>query len=281
MSQYVYNYLNSIPLNIKELNEEMEIDLEKCLKKIQTPFSMEGFCSMCSCKNKLDVKINIEKFPKILILVLYGNENYVKYKIKNSIKHGRYELIAAEIKNNSSFWDVFSLLCKKKKNYEFINIETGSDNNEYLFEDKTPIVLFYEERNKMLPDKDTDGESMSSIHSSMGDNYNVLKSEDIKINNKINAINNSPEKKEIEASKGNKKIILDFKFSQSEKVLYIETNTSELFSKIIKDLEKKYAESNIIIIDKYKLVYNNKIIKMDKTPSDYNMSNECQITIVE
>ena len=72
MSQYFYNstqYLKTIPLNIKELNEENEIDLEKCLKKIENPFCIDGFCSMCSSKKMLEVKIKLDKFPKIIILV--------------------------------------------------------------------------------------------------------------------------------------------------------------------------------------------------------------------
>ena len=133
----------------------------------------------------------------------------------------------------------------------------------------------------MINDQDTGGESMSSIRSSLEGNYEVIKSEEVKIINKVSMINNSPEKKEINASKGNTNICLYFKFSQSGKELYIETKSNELFSKIIKDLEEKYAEYNIIIIGEYKIAYNNKIIQMDKTPSDYNMANECQITIVE
>ena len=45
---------------------------------------------MCSSKRKLNVRIKIVNFPKILILVFYGK---AKFKIKNTIKHGEYELI--------------------------------------------------------------------------------------------------------------------------------------------------------------------------------------------
>ena len=283
MTQHTYNYLKAIPLNIKELKEEKDIDLEKCLKKIQTPFTIECFCPMCSSRKLIDINIKIEKFPKILILVLYGNENYAKYKIKKGIKHGKYELIAAEVKKKNSFFDIFSFLCKKKNNYEFINIENDIDNNEYLFEDndKTPIVLFYKQRERMINDQDTGGESMSSIRSSLEGNYEAIKSEEVKIINKVSMINNSPEKKEINASKADTSITLDFKFSQSGKEIYIKTKSNELFYKIIKDLEEKYAESNIIIIDKYKIAYNNNIIQMDKTPSDYNINQDCHLTIIE
>ena len=285
MTQYSYNYLKAIPLNIKELKEENDIDLEKCLEKIQTHFSVEGFCSMCSSKKQLDINIKIEKYPKILILVLYGNENYAKYKIKKGIRHGRYELIAAEVKNKNGFFDIFSFLCSKKNNYEFVDIDKDIDNNEYLFEDKdkTPIVLFYKKREQMISEQNTGGESLSSIRSSMEDNYNALKSEDVKINNKVSVINNSPEKNVINASKANTNIYLYFKFSQSGKEYYIQTKSNELFSKIIKELEKKYSDDNynLIIIDKYKIVYNNKIIQMDKTPNDYNINKDCHLTIIE
>lgn len=129
----------------------------------------------------------------------------------------------------------------EKKNYEFINnIDTSSDNSKYLFENKIPIVLFYKKREQMISDQVTGCESMSSIYSSMEDNFNAIKSEEVKINNKIKETNNSPEKNEIIISKGNTNIVLDFKFSKSGKEIYIVANNNKLFSKIIKDLEKKY-----------------------------------------
>ena len=92
----------------------------------------------------------------------------------------------------------------------------------------------------MISDQVTGCESMSSIYSSMEDNFNAIKSEEVKINNKIKETNNSPEKNEIIISKGNTNIVLDFKFSKSGKEIYILANNNKLFSKIIKDLEKKY-----------------------------------------
>lgn len=278
-TNYIYKYLKTIPITIKNITEETRIDFEKCIKQIQKKFTMKEFCPFCADKENLEIKIKIEKYPKLLIFVLFGNEKYVKFKIKNSIKNGEYELIAAEIKNQKNICDYFSPFINGKKNYQFIYNEPV---NEEIFVDNIPIVLFYKKRAQMLFEKETGPDSRDSFVSSdkATENYEVINSEDIKINKCVEKSGNLKEKEiEKEKERGKVDISLNFRFEKTEKNYSIDTNNLETFKNIIKNLKNKYKDINDIGEDK--IIFNNKVIIMDKTPKDYNMKGKIDLIILE
>lgn len=280
-TNYIYKYLKTIPITIKNITEETRIDFEKCIKQIQKKFTMKEFCPFCADKENLEIKIKIEKYPKLLIFVLFGNEKYVKFKIKNSIKNGEYELIAAEIKNQKNICDYFSPFINGKKNYQFIYNEPV---NEEIFENNIPIVLFYKKRGQMLFEKETGPDSKDSFCASdkTTENYDMINSEDVKINKCLEKESNLLKENGIEKEKNQKgkyDINLNFKFEKSEKKYSMDVNSLENFENIIKNLKSNYKELNDISDDK--IIFNNKKIVMDKTPKDYNMKGKIDLIILE
>ena len=280
-THYIYNYLKTIPITIKDINEECRIDFEKCVKKIQRKFTMEGTCPFCNKQKKLEIKIKIEKYPKLLIFVLFGNENNAQFKIKNNIKNGEYELIAAEIKSKKSICDLINIPWNKKINYKFIYNEPV---NEEIFENNIPIVLFYKKRGQMLFEKETGPDSKDSFCASdkTTENYDMINSEDVKINKCLEKESNLLKENGIEKEKNQKgkyDINLNFKFEKSEKKYSMDANSLENFENIIKNLKSNYKELNDISDDK--IIFNNKKIAMDKTPKDYNMKGKIVLTILE
>ena len=265
---YIYKYLKAIPIKIKDIKEENDIDFEKCIKKIQSKFNREELCPLCSKKSNMEIKIRIEKFPKIMIFVLYGNEKFVEFKIKNSIKHGEYELIGAEIKNKNNFFDLLSKFCLKIKNYKFIYNEPI---NEEIFEDAIPLVLIYKKRAQMLFDEETGENSKDSFCSSKTtDNYEEIKNDNVMIN-KIIEQKNNVYKIEKKNTKEKKDILLYFKFKKGEEEYIIQTDYDETFGNIIKKLKKNFDIKEII---EDKIFFNNKKINKNKTPKDYNIKDK-------
>ena len=149
----------------------------------------EDFCTMCSSKRKLNVRIKIVNFPKILILVFSGK---AKFKIKNTFKHGEYELIAAEIKNKNNFIDIINYFGLNYKNYQYVNKETNKEIEDSL-EEEIPVVLFYKRREQMILDDDSGNSSKDSFCTSDKSTENN-DTQDIEINN--NHKKSSPKIKE-------------------------------------------------------------------------------------
>ena len=281
MTQYIYKYLKTIPIKISDIKDDKILDIEKYLKKIQRKFIKEDICPKCSNKKKLSIKIKILNFPKILILVFYGN---TKFKIKNTIKHGEYELIAAEIKNKNIFIDIINYFGLKYKNYKYINKETNKEIEDSL-DDEIPVVLFYKRREQMILDDDFGSNSKDSFCTSDKSTENN-DTQDIEINNKIEQKKNTSKIKEKNNNTIVKKnITLIFKLSKKEKEkekdYSIKVLNSQPFSKITQDLRKKYEILDIDKIDLNKIMFKNKQISMNKTPIDYNMKEEDIIMILE
>ena len=296
MTQYNYKYLKTIPIKISDVGNNIILDIETYLKKMQRKFPKEEFCTTCGAKKKHKIKIKIEKYPKILILVIYGN---FKFKIKSSIKHGEYELIAAEIRNSNIFWDIINFFVSGNKNYKFINKETNKSIDDESLENEIPIVLFYKKREQMIIDNDTGSNSKDSFCSSKSKSTDNNETQDIEINPKINEKlknnipkikeknNNSKEKNNNSKEKNNnnskekKDITLYFKLSKSEKELTINTLNNESFSKIIQKLKKQNEELNSKKIEINKIMFNNKEIYIYKTPNDYKIKDKSKIIIIE
>ena len=258
MTQYTYKYLKTIPIKVSDIKDDTILDIEKYLKKIQRKFPSEDFCTMCSSKRKLNVRIKIVNFPKILILVFYGK---AKFKIKNTIKHGEYELIAAEIKNKNNFIDIINYFGLNYKNYQYVNKETNKEIEDSL-EEEIPVVLFYKRREQMILDDDSGNSSKDSFCTSDKSTENN-DTQDIEINN--NHKKSSPKIKEKNNNiKTNKNINLIFKLSKSEKEYNIKVSNCYSFSKITEDLKKQYKDFDKNKIDLNKIMFNNKQISMNK-----------------
>ena len=275
MTQYTYKYLKTIPIKVCDIKDDTILDIEKYLKKIQRKFPSEDFCTMCSSKRKLNVRIKIVNFPKILILVFYGK---AKFKIKNTIKHGEYELIAAEIKNKNNFIDIINYFGLNYKNYQYVNKETNKEIEDSL-EEEIPVVLFYKRREQMILDDDSGNSSKDSFCTSDKSTENN-DTQDIEINN--NHKKSSPKIKEKNNNiKTKKNINLIFKLSKSEKEYNIKVSNCYSFSKITEDLKKQYKDFDKNKIDLNKIMFNNKQISMNKNPVDYNMKEGNKIMILE
>ena len=275
MTQYTYKYLKTIPIKVSDVKDDTILDIEKYLKKIQRKFPSEDFCTMCSSKRKLNVRIKIVNFPKILILVFYGK---AKFKIKNTIKHGEYELIAAEIKNKNNFIDIINYFGLNYKNYQYVNKETNKEIEDSL-EEEIPVVLFYKRREQMILDDDSGNSSKDSFCTSDKSTENN-DTQDIEINN--NHKKSSPKIKEKNNNiKTKKNINLIFKLSKSEKEYNIKVSNCHSFSKITEDLKKQYKDFDKNKIDLNKIMFNNKQISMNKNPVDYNMKEGNKIMILE
>ena len=275
MTQYTYKYLKTIPIKVCDIKDDTILDIEKYLKKIQRKFPSEDFCTMCSSKRKLNVRIKIVNFPKILILVFYGK---AKFKIKNTIKHGEYELIAAEIKNKNNFIDIINYFGLNYKNYQYVNKETNKEIEDSL-EEEIPVVLFYKRREQMILDDDSGNSSKDSFCTSDKSTENN-DTQDIEINN--NHKKSSPKIKEKNNNiKTKKNINLIFKLSKSEKEYNIKVSDCHSFSKITEDLKKQYKDFDKNKIDLNKIMFNNKQISMNKNPVDYNIKEGNKIMILE
>ena len=275
MTQYTYKYLKTIPIKVSDIKDDTILDIEKYLKKIQRKFPSEDFCTMCSSKRKLNVRIKIVNFPKILILVFYGK---AKFKIKNTIKHGEYELIAAEIKNKNNFIDIINYFGLNYKNYQYVNKETNKEIEDSL-EEEIPVVLFYKRREQMILDDDSGNSSKDSFCTSDKSTENN-DTQDIEINN--NHKKSSPKIKEKNNNiKTKKNINLIFKLSKSEKEYNIKVSDCHSFSKITEDLKKQYKDFDKNKIDLNKIMFNNKQISMNKNPVDYNIKEGNKIMILE
>lgn len=276
--QYIFKYIKSIPIKIKDINEENELDFEKCLKKLQNKFSREETCPFCKKKRNFEIKIRIERYPKLMIFVFYGNEKYARFKIKNNIRHGEYELIASEIKSISKFDNLLEFFCKKRNNYRFMMNEPIT---EKIFEDSIPLVLFYKKRAQMLIEIKTEDNSRDSFCSSnkTTENGEKLKKENVEITKLVEEKNNNSNKKIVKKNSGGSiNITLFFKIEKNEKEFSLKTNNKEPFKNIIIKLKKKYGLKDI---DEDKIIFNNIKIEMEKTPKDYNIKDGSHIIIAK
>lgn len=253
---YNFKYLKTIPIRVEDNKDKNELDLEKCIKKIQKTFIKEENCAICESKN-MEIQIKIEEYPKIIILILYGQENY---KIKKNFKQGDYELVALEYIKTKSIFDKLIGTCINNKNYCLIY---DQEINHDIFESTYPIVLFYKKRQQMIilgKDSIASYETYNNTSKDSINNIVNMKDIDIKI---------PDEKKNID-------ITITFKFETNDKKIKIKTKNYEKFENIIKELKK---QNEIKDLDNNKIFFNNEKINMDKTPKDYNISDNSYFLI--
>ena len=279
MTQYLYKYLKAVKINIIDMNEDSELNLEKCFKKmVNSTTKKNEFCPICSSNRDLEISFEIIKCPKMMIIILQTNKD-VKYRIKRTFMDGKYKLIGVETKNsniNLGILDKLINLCSKNNKYRFIDRQQI---NENIFKKELPIVLFY---NKSQDNNNFQNNNLESNESFFLEkekvNNNDIISENIVLSNiKNGSLIQSYDKSNKTNAQEEKEFILYFKIEKNEKGMYIYTSNITTFSNIIQELQKKYEFEEPI--DEKKLFFNGINIDAKKAPKDYNIPTESYIFI--
>ena len=279
MTQYLYKYLKTIQINIIDMNEDRELNLEKCLKTmVNSTTKKNEFCPICSSNRDLEISFEIIKCPKMMIIILQTNKD-VKYRIKKTFIHRKYKLIAAETKNsniNLGILDKLVNICSKSNEYRFID-RTQLDEN--IFKKELPIVLFYNKSQDNYNFQNNNLESNESffLEKEKVNNIDIISENIVLSNIKNGSLIQSYDKSNKTNAQEEKEIILYFKIEKNEKGMYIYTSNITTFSIIIQELEKKYELEEPI--DYKKLFFNDINIDIKKTPRDYKIPTESHIYI--
>ena len=269
MTQYSCKYIKAIPLKVEKL--ESEVQLEDLITIIiEKSFDREDLCQMCSNNQKMDVKIKITKYPRILILIFENYKNEVKIKFEKilNICNQKYCLISAAIVSSPGICD-YIFKCGQKKCKTF---------NEESIKKKipkgTPYVLFYknmektQNKNKYCNENDFEGNLIDNE-----------KSENNINNNELNDINTAMENNygSNEQLRGEREICFYFTFANS-KQLYIDTGDCQKFCNIIEQLKQKYNLSDEDINEK-KVHYKGKNINCLKCPRELGLEDGTDIQV--
>jgi len=156
MTEYNYKYLKAIPLNLINIISE-EIELEQIFVGLEKSFEKEDLCRLCSCKQKFNVQIKIDKRPEILIFVITNSQKVKKVTFQDCIYKNSYKLISVVIDTQSS------ILGDKKYKILYDN-STGilsNYNKKNVIEkgnipEGIPYVLFYKRIKEDSDEEDYD-----------------------------------------------------------------------------------------------------------------------------
>ena len=96
MTQYIYKYLKYIPLDIKNISND--INLNVCLKGIEYIIDKKCFCQMCSSTQDFNINLKIIKKPEILIILILNHNKNGKINIPIYLYRNSYKLICVEAK---------------------------------------------------------------------------------------------------------------------------------------------------------------------------------------
>ena len=272
MTQYSCKYIKAIPLKLEKI--ESKVDLESLIPTIiEKSFDREDLCQMCSNKQKMDVKIKITKYPRILILIFKNYKKEAKIKFEKFLKicNQKYCLISAAIVSDPGICD-YIFKCGQKK------CKTFYDESSNIFKKKipegTPYVLFYKNmentQNKNIYCNENDFESILIDNEKSENNIN---------NNDLNDINTADENNydSHEELRGKNEICFYFTFANS-KQLYIDTDDCQKFFKIIEQLKQKYNLSDEDI-NEQKVHYKGKNINCLKCPRELGLKDGTDIQV--
>ena len=279
MTQYLYKYLKAVQINIIDMNEDSELNLEKCFKKmVNSTTKKNEFCPICSSNRDLEISFEIIKCPKMMIIILQTNKD-VKYRIKRTFMDGKYKLIGVETKNsniNLGILDKLINLCSKNNKYRFIDRQQI---NENIFKKELPIVLFYNKSqdNNNFQNNNLESNESFFLEKEKVNNIDIISENIVLSNIKNGSLIQSYDKSNKTNAQEEKEIILYFKIEKNEKGMYIYTSNITTFSIIIQELEKKYELEEPI--DYKKLFFNDINIDIKKTPRDYKIPTESHIYI--
>ena len=155
ITNYSFKYLKVIEINVEDNKENLKLNIENCLKKITTTkFEKDSFCTICSENQIHEIKIEIIKFPKIIILI-FPQTQKAQFKIKKKLIKQKYKLIGAKIKTKSGESFISDFFKCGSKNNKFKDEVLLDKITSHDFSDDIPLVLFYEKngRNCVVEDK--------------------------------------------------------------------------------------------------------------------------------
>ena len=286
ITNYSFKYLKVIEINVEDNKENLKLNIENCLKKITTTkFEKDSFCTICSENQIHEIKIEIIKFPKIIILI-FPQTQKAQFKIKKKLIKQKYKLIGAKIKTKSGESFISDFFKCGSKNNKFKDEVLLDKITSHDFSDDIPFVLFYEKngRNCVVEDKQDSffrevividkQDDIISKNNLITNNSGQSSNDDLNEIGKIKVDDN-----DIFKVKKIKPIILYFKIENAEeKGMFLDTFESKTFKEIIEDLKNKY--SDIIFIGN-KLYFNKTRIDQHKTPQFYKIPSESTIRIKE
>ena len=291
MTQYLFKYLKTIPINVEDMENDIELNLEKCFKKlIGNKTILKEFCPICSTNQDLEISFEITKLPKIMIFILIDKNN-TKFRVEKSIGNKKYNLIGAQIMESKSLFDIFNIFkCQSPKasRCEFIQEEQINKND---FMEQIPLVLFYQKKEEGMLYKNIGVESKdfffldNDIGKGKINNINNFSSNDNIFDKKDgndNLISNSKENQNTEEDFNYKEeqiITLYFRFEKNGKELYIDIKNTDTFSKIIQAFKSKYDLDEELAIDENKLFFKGKKLEANKTPKYYKINSESTIVV--
>ena len=100
IANFLFKYLKTIEIDVKDVDQSLSLDIEKCIKKIaKTKLEKNNFCSMCSSTQEHEINIEIIELPKILILTFPQTEE-TKFEISRELINQKYELKYSKIKTS-------------------------------------------------------------------------------------------------------------------------------------------------------------------------------------
>jgi ubiquitin C-terminal hydrolase len=72
ITEYNYEYLKVVPLNVEQITSEIEAEAEAedIISSLEKSFEKEFLCQICSIKQKFDIEMKVIKEPKILIIII-------------------------------------------------------------------------------------------------------------------------------------------------------------------------------------------------------------------
>ena len=273
-----------IKINVENNKENLKLNIANCLKKITTTkFEKDSFCTICSENQIHEIKIEIIKFPKIIILI-FPQTQKAQFKIKKKLIKQKYKLIGAKIKTKSGESFISDFFKCGSKNNKFKDEVLLDKIISHDFSDDIPLVLFYEKngRNCAVEDKQDSffrevividkQDDIISKNNLITNNSGQSSNDDLNEKGKIKGDDNEVKK--------NKPIILYFNIENTEgKGMYLDTFESKTFKEIIKDLKKKYLLDIKFIGNE--IYFNEARIDQKKTPKDYKIPSRSTIIIKE
>ena len=302
LTQYSYIYQRAFDLNMDRYNSD--INLEDEMNKLITKEIIFEFCSMCSEKKKMQEIKTIVELPKIIVIVVRGNNsNKSRINFETYLFKECYELVGIEsqmtIKSN-----IFSLLFRcfnpsPKKKHQYISKNEIQQKMSQFYKEQ-PYVLYYERVkkkekkikniiNKIVERGDNDINSNNELINTIDKSelitnkknkkkkiVNICTNQDEIFENKNsqNNINNIYKKNTIKQLNKGKPITINFKF-KNDKELFLDTNDCKLFKDILQDFYNKYK----IIISN--IIYNSTKIELNRTPTYYKMKNNSYIDVLD
>ena len=286
ITNYSFKYLKVIEINVEDNKENLKLNIENCLKKITTTkFEKDSFCTICSENQIHEIKIEIIKFPKIIILI-FPQTQKAQFKIKKKLIKKKYKLIGAKIKTKSGESFISDFFKCGSKNNKFKDEVLLDKITSHDFSDDIPLVLFYEKngRNCVVEDKQDSffrevividkQDDIISKNNLITNNSGQSSNDDLNEIGKIKGDDN-----DIFKVKKIKPIILYFKIENAEeKGMFLDTFESKTFKEIINDLKNQYSDIKFIGNNIY---FNETRIDQHKTPQFYNIPSESAIRIKE